>query len=288
LRDDGHIQHLGVREASADACRLCALKQVAVAVVEQFPGHLEEFCGGFLGDFNVSLGRAGFEHGIHMDEEAAPGMTADPRPSAHHVCGVRNWHRGIVQELSPLHEALLYLSRAIPEIAARPDGKLLQIPAQVVGFDRAHGRDEAPGLRAVDWRLPWHGRLIDEPCSGGGATLAVLLLEPKVGEFEEELLHGLGLWLRTGGDVGGETLAQRHEKRIHCGLDAARLATHGDIKRLLIEELLQHAEPGSIECQGYDPELVSAASALQVEGTAQLLADPSRLQRLRANHDRVG
>ena len=60
----------------------------------------------------------------------------------------------VVQELSPFHEALLDLPRAVPEILARPDGVFFQIPAQLLRLDRSDRRDEAPALRAVTCGCP--------------------------------------------------------------------------------------------------------------------------------------
>ena len=114
-------------------------------------------------------------------------------------------------------------------------------------------------LRAVDLRLARRGRLIDEPGAGGGAAHAILLVELQVGEFEDEFLQRLGLGLRSGGNVRRKPLAHRDEDRVHRRLDAARVAAHGDVDRLLAEELLQHAELGAVERERDDRELVLAA-----------------------------
>ena len=107
-------------------------------------------------------------------------------------------HRGFVQEASPFHEVLLHLPRAVAEVMARPDGVVLQIPAQFPGLDGTDGSDEPPALRAGDFALARRGRLIDEPGAGGSAADAVLLVELQVGEFEDEFLQRLGFGLGSG------------------------------------------------------------------------------------------
>ena len=140
--------------------------------------------------------------------------------------------RGSVQELSPFHEALLDLAGAVPEILARPDGELFQIPAQLLRLDRSDGRDEAPELRAGDFALPRRGGLIDEPGASRGAADAVLLVKLQVGELEHELLQRLGLRLRCDGHVRREPFAQCDEDRVQRRVDSARGAADRDVKRL--------------------------------------------------------
>ena len=113
--DDGHVEHLGVRQAPADARGLRALEKVAVAVVEQFPRQAEQERGGFLGGLDVGLGRAGFERRIHVDGEAAPGVIADPRPGVHDV-------RGVGRRASPPRAGAGPTSRGSPRPCARGPG----------------------------------------------------------------------------------------------------------------------------------------------------------------------
>ncbi|MEI2781737.1 MAG: hypothetical protein V9H25_10940 [Candidatus Competibacter sp.] len=257
--DHRHVERLGSREPAANAGGFGALKQKSLAVVQQFPGQTEQSRCGFLGRERLGFRRVGFERGIHMDGEAAPRMSVDPRPSLHDVRGVGHGDRGFVQALSPFHEVRLDLPRPIPEVVARPDGVSLQIPAQILRFDGAERRDEAPTLRAVDIRLARRGRFVDQTGAGGGAADAIFLSKLQVGEFENEFLQRLGPGLRRGRHVGGEPLAHGDEDRVHRRFDAARVAAHGDVNRLLAEELLQHAELGAVQRQRNDRELILAA-----------------------------
>ena len=256
--------------------------------MKQLPRQAEQSGRDFLGGLDVGFGRACFERRVNMDGETAAGVIADLRPGLHDVRGVDQRHRRLVQELPPLHEVRLHLARPVLVIRGRPDGILLQIPAQVFCLDRPDGRDEAPVLRAVDVRLARRGRLIDQPGAGGGAAHAVLLVEFQVGELKDEFLQRLGLGLGRGSDVGGIAIAQRDEDRVHRRLDAARVAGHGDVDRFLAEELFQHAELGAVQRERDDGELVLAAFFAQFERVAQFHADPFRLQRIRADHDREG
>ena len=210
-----------------------------------------------------------------MDGEPAAGMTVDLRPGVHDVRRVGYGQRRCVQELSPLHEVLLDLPRAVPEILARPDGVLFQIPAQLLRLDRSEGCDEAPALRAVDVPLPRRGRLIDQPGASRGTADAVLLVELQVGELEDELFQRLGLRLRSDGHVGREPFAHCDEDRIQRRVDPARAAAHGNVNRFLAEEFFQHAELGAVKRERDDRELVLAALFLHIQRVAQFLADPS-------------
>src|SRR6185436_14126993 len=62
---------------------------------------------------------------------------------------------------------------------------------------------------------------------------------------------------------------------------------HGNVDRLLAEELFQHAEFCVVQRERDDRILVPAALFLHVERMAQLLADPLRLQPIRTDHDSV-
>lgn len=256
--------------------------------MKQLPRQAEERGRDFLGGFDVGFERACFECRVNIDGETAAGVIADLRPGLHDVCGVNQRHRRLVQEPPPLHEVRFHLTRPVLVIRGRPDRVLLQIPAQVFCLDWSDRRDETPVLRAVDIRLSWRGRFIDQPGVGGGAAHAVLLAEFQVGQLEREFFQRLGFGLGRGSDVGGITFAERDEDCVHRRLDAARVAGHGDVDRLLAEELLQHAEFGAAQRQRDDRILVLAAFVPQSERVAQLLADPLRLQRIRADHDGEG
>src|SRR5262245_19048947 len=112
-----------------------------------------------------------------MDGEAATGVVIDCPPGLHDVRGVSDRHRGMVQELPPLREILLYLARAGSKVMARPNGVLLQIPSQFLRLDGANGSDKSPWVRASHFWLFRRSRLVDEPGACRGTTGAVLLLE---------------------------------------------------------------------------------------------------------------
>lgn len=190
--------------------------------------------------------------------DKAPGVLAGLRPGVHDVRGVCQRHCRLVQALPPLREVLFHLARAVPEIVARPDCVFLQIPVQFLGLDGADGRDETPALHAVHVGLTRRRRFMDEPGTGGRAAHTVLLVELQVGELEHEFLDRLGLGLGRGRDVSGIAFAERNEDRIHRGFDAARIAAHRDVHRLLAEEFLQHAELSAIQRERDDRELVLA------------------------------
>ncbi len=286
--DDGDAEALGAGQPAANAGGLRPLKQKGLAVVEQFPRQTEKSRRGFLGGEPLGFRRVGYERGIHMDGEAATRAVADLRPSLHDVRGVGYGDRGFVQALSPFHEVRFDFPRPIPEIVARPDGVFLQIPAQFLRLDGTEGRDEPPGLRTVDVRLTRRGGFVDQAGAGGGAADAVPLVELQVGEFEDQFLQRLGLGLRGGRDVGWFPQPQRDQDRVDRRLDPARAAAHGEVKRLLAEELLQHAELGAVQRQRDDRELVFAALFPHEERVAQFLANPFGLQRIGADHDSVG
>ena len=206
----------------------------------------------------------------------------------HNVRGVGQGQRRGVQQLAPRHQLLLHLQRPAFEIGARPDGVVLQIPAQFARFDRSGGRHQPPALGAVHAWLAWRGGFVDQPGPGRGAAHAIALLELEVGECEHELLQRLGLRLRQGGHVGGIPLAQGHEDWIDRRLNAAGITAERDVERLLAEEFLQHPGPGAIERQREDREVVHAALLAKLERVAQLLTHPARLQRSRAHHHRKG
>ena len=188
----------------------------------------------------------------------------------------------------PCHEVRFHLLRAVVEVVARPNGVFLQIPTQFSCFDGSERSNEPPRLRAVDLRLSHCGWFIHQPGTSGGAAYAVLLMELQIGQFEDEFLQWLGLGLWFGGHIRTEPLAQRDQDRIHGGLDAARAAAHGDVKRFFAEELLQHTELSAIQRERDDRELVLAGFLPLVKRVAQLLTHPLGLQSVRADHDRVG
>ena len=81
--DDGDVERLRARQASADAGGFRALEEIAVAVVEQFPRQAEQERGGFLGGLHVGLGRAGFErrHPRGRRSGGPRGRRSSPMPS---------------------------------------------------------------------------------------------------------------------------------------------------------------------------------------------------------------
>ena len=87
--DHRHVEHARIRQAPADARRLRALEQEAVAVVQKFPREAEQECGRFAGGLDVSVcvavGCAGFERRIDVDGEPAAGMSVDPGPGVYDV-----------------------------------------------------------------------------------------------------------------------------------------------------------------------------------------------------------
>ena len=190
---------------------------------------------------------------------------------------------------------------------ARPDGELFQIPSQLLRLDRPERRDEPPAPFTGNFTLPRRGRLIDEPGESRGAADAVLLVELQVGELEDELFQRLGLRLRGDGHVGREPLPHCDEDRIQCRVDPTGVAAHGNVNRLLPEEFFQHPELGAVQGQRdyrklvpptlFPPkkerqkpmqEIQATPPLLHCECIAQLFAYPLRLQRRRADHDRVG
>ena len=185
-----------VRQTPADAGGLRALKEVAVAVVEQFPRQAEQERGGFAG------GLARRRQGVPASS-AASTWTEKRRPAwspifAQALMTLAVCATGIAASCRswPHFTRLLFdLTGAVSEVVAGPDGVLLQIPAQFPRLDGADGRDETPALRAGDFTLARRGRFIDEPGAGRGAAHAVLLVELQVGEFEDEFLQRLGLRL---------------------------------------------------------------------------------------------
>jgi hypothetical protein len=281
-------ERLGSWEPAANAGRLRALKQKSLAVVQQFPRQAEQSRCSFPGGEHLGFRCVGFGHRIDMDGEAATRTSVDPRPGVHDIRGVGYGDRGFVQALAPFHEIRFDLPRPLPEIVARPDGISLQIPAQLLRLDGAERRDEAPTLRAVDVRLTRRGGFVDQAGAGGSAANAIHFLKLQVGQFENEFLQRLGLRLRLRGHIGGQPLAHGDQDCVHRRFDAARVAAHREVNRLLAEELPQHAELGAVQRERDDGEDVFAALFPDAERVAQFLADPSRLQRIRADHDRVG
>jgi hypothetical protein len=270
--DDRHVEHAGAWQASADANGLRALKKEGLAVVQKFPRQAEQECRRLAGGLHVGSRRAGFERCVDLDRETATGI-GDPRPGLHDVRRVGYGQRRIVQELSPFHEVLLDLARAIAEILARPDGVLFQIPTQFLGLDRPDRGDESPALRAMHVFLSRRSRLIDEPGASRCAAHAVLLIELQVGELEHELFQRLCLRLRFGGNVRGEPFAQCDEDRVQCRVDPARVAAQGNVNRLLAEERLELAELRPVQRKRDDRKPVPAALFLHLERVAQLLGD---------------
>ncbi len=278
--DDGQVEHLRVRQPAADTRRLRALEKEAGAVVEQFPRQAEQERGAFARGLRVGFGGAGFESRVEVDGEAAARMTVDLRPRLHHVRRVGDGHRGVVQKAAPLHEVLLHLPRALPEIVTRPDGIFFEIPAQFPGFDGADGRDEPPRLRTGDLTLAGRGGLIDEPGPRRGAADAILLVEFEIGEFEDEFLQRLGFGLGRRFRIGRQPLAHRDKDRIQRRLDPARSTSDRDIERLAVEELLQHAELRFIERKRDDGVFLAPALFLHFQREPKLFSDPLRLQRI--------
>ena len=81
-RDDHrYIEHARIRQAPADARRLRALEQEAVAVAQKLPRQAEQERGGFAGGLDFVIGRAGFEQRIHVDGETVTGITFHPPPT---------------------------------------------------------------------------------------------------------------------------------------------------------------------------------------------------------------
>lgn len=113
-------------------------------------------------------------------------------------------------------------------------------------------------------------------------------MELQVGELEHELFQRLGLRLRCEANIRGEPFAECDENRVQSRVDAAGGAAHGNVNRFLAEELFQHAELRAIQGKGDDGERIPPTLFLHVERMAQLLADPLGLERVRADHDRVG
>src|SRR5262249_25666864 len=120
----------------------------------------------------------------------------DLGPGIYDICGVVYRNRGLMQQLTPLNEILLNLPRPSPEIVTGPNSISLQIPPQLLRFDRTNWCNEPPALSTHHFPLAWRCRLIDQPRARRGARDAILFMEFQIGEFEDEFFERLGFRLR--------------------------------------------------------------------------------------------
>src|SRR6185295_18251862 len=76
--DDRHVEHFRVRKPATEAYRLCALEQVVVSVVEQFPRQRQQERGCFFGGLEISIRSVGFRSSVHVYRKTTAGVITNP------------------------------------------------------------------------------------------------------------------------------------------------------------------------------------------------------------------
>ena len=215
--------------------------------MQQFPGERQQGGGGLARGLDLGLRGPGLQGRIDQDREAPPRLGGDAGPGGQDVGGLQGRQGDLVKEPAPVGQVLPNPERARLEDGARPDGVLLQIPAQFLGLDRAQGGDQAPGLRTLDRALAGRGRFIDQPGAGTGAAQTVGLVEAQVGQFQDQFLQGRVRRRRRRGPVGRQAPAERDQDGVQRRLDPAGCAAERAVERCLAEQVLQREQSGAVQ-----------------------------------------
>ena len=264
-------------QAAAHPHRPRALKQEALAVVEQLPGQPEQGSCGFLGGVLFLL-LTGSTHqgGIHGHGEATACSLADPSPTLQHLCRVLQRQGRVMEGLAPGDQVRLHLAGPIGKNRIGPDGPALQIPAQLLRLNRPQRGDQAPPVTLHPDLAA--GIFVDQLGVGRWAAHTVLLMEVRVTELEHQLLHRLRPRLGHRWPIRGQTPSKGNEDVMYGCCGPAGAAAHWDMGRFFIEISRQRSGFCAIKRQQDHGKGVPPTLGLHLEPMLQLVYHPIRLE----------